>query len=85
MKLVGYQQPNCLFVKMEFVFGTISLSCELYSVSWSCFRSCVVRTIVYASGFDLHVQCCGSCMVSTEYSTKQYTCVIVSTVPFRCL
>jgi len=29
-KLVGYQQPTCLCVKMEFVVGTILLSCELY-------------------------------------------------------
>jgi len=29
MKLVGYQQPTCLCVKMEFVVRTISLSCEL--------------------------------------------------------
>jgi len=27
-KLVGYQQPNCLCVKMEFVLGNIALSCE---------------------------------------------------------
>jgi len=33
MKLVGYQQPTCLCVKMEFVVGTTSLSCELYSLS----------------------------------------------------
>ena len=33
MKLVGYQQPTCLCVMMEFVVGTISLSCELYSLS----------------------------------------------------
>ena len=26
MKLVRYQQPTCLCVKMEFVVGTISLS-----------------------------------------------------------
>jgi len=32
-KLVGYQQPTCLCVKMEFMVGTISLSCELYSLS----------------------------------------------------
>jgi len=38
MKLVGYQQPTCLCVKMEFVIEKISLSCELYSHSWSCFR-----------------------------------------------
>jgi len=33
MKRVGYQQPTCLCVKMEFVVGTISLSCELFSLS----------------------------------------------------
>jgi len=27
MELVGYQQHTCLCVKMEFVVGTISLSC----------------------------------------------------------
>ena len=31
-KLVGNQQPTCLCVKMEFVVGTISLSCELFSL-----------------------------------------------------
>jgi len=33
MKLVGYQQPICLCAKMEFVVRTISLSCELFSLS----------------------------------------------------
>ena len=33
MKLVRYQQPTCLCVKMVFVAGTISLSCELFSLS----------------------------------------------------
>jgi len=33
MKLVGYQQPTGLCVKMEFVDGITSLSCELYSLS----------------------------------------------------
>jgi len=33
MKLFGYQQPTCLFVKMDFVVGAISLSCELFSLS----------------------------------------------------
>ena len=66
MKLVGYQQPPCLCVEMEFVVGMISLSCDLYSLSWSCFRSCGVGTVVYGNGvFDLHVECCGNCMVST--------------------
>ena len=66
MKLVGYQQPTCLCVKMEFVVGIISLWSELYSISWSCFRSPGSCTIVYVKWcFDLHVECCGSCMVST--------------------
>ena len=41
-KLIDYQQPTCLCVKMEFVVGSgpISLSCAMHSVSWSCFRSC---------------------------------------------
>jgi len=66
MKLVGYQQPTCLCVRMEFVVGIISLSCEVYSLSWSCFRSRGSGTIVYRKWcFDLHVECYGSCMVST--------------------
>jgi len=33
MKLVGYQQPTCLCVMMEFAVGAISLSCELCPLS----------------------------------------------------
>jgi len=66
MKLVGYQQPPCLCVRMEFVVRIISLSSEWYSVSWSCFRSRGSGTLVCVKWrFDLHVECCGSCMVST--------------------
>jgi len=47
-KLFGYQQPTCLCVMKDFVVGTTtSLSCELYSLSWSCFLSGGVGTIVY--------------------------------------
>ena len=46
-KLVRYQQPTCLCVKMEFVVGTILLPCELNSLSCSCFRSSGVGIIVY--------------------------------------
>ena len=81
MKFVGYQQHTCLCAMMEFVVGTISFSCELYSLPRSCFRSCGIGTFVYGKWcFVSHVQCCGSCMVSTEYSTKQYKCVTASTV-----
>jgi len=37
MKLVGYQQPTCLCVMTEFVIGTISLSCEMCSLSKAAF------------------------------------------------
>jgi len=63
MKLVSYPQPICLCVKIEqpiclcVVVGTILLSCELYSLLWSCFRSCRIDTIVYGKWyFVLHVQ-----------------------------
>jgi len=46
-KLVGYQQPACPCVEMECVVGTVSISCELYSLSWSCFRACGADTIAY--------------------------------------
>jgi len=55
---------------MEFVVGTTLLSCELISLSCSYFHSCGACTIVYRKCyFVLHVQFCGSRMVSTEYST----------------
>ena len=37
MKLIGFQQPDWLCVMMEFVVGTISLSCELRSLSKAAF------------------------------------------------
>ena len=37
MKLAGYQQPTCLCVMMEFVVGTILLSCELCLLSKAAF------------------------------------------------
>jgi len=55
VKLVGYQQPTCLCVKMEFLVGTISLSCELHSLSWSCFRSRGVGAMVYGNGVSLYM------------------------------
>jgi len=52
------------------VIGTIELSCELHSFSWNCFRSFGIGTNAYGKWcFVLHVQCCGSCTISTEYST----------------
>jgi len=37
IKLVGYQQPTCVCVKMEFVVGTISISYESSSLSKAVF------------------------------------------------
>jgi len=65
-KLIRYQQPTCLCVKFEFLVGTILLSCELFALSCSCFRSSGSDTIAYGKWcFELHVECCGSCVVST--------------------
>jgi len=69
MKIFGYQQPTRLcqdgihgwnrFAFLWIVFTFV----ELFSFMW-------VGTIVYVKRcFDLHVWCCGSCMVGTEYST----------------
>ena len=72
MKLVGYQQPTCLCVVMEFVVGTISLSCELYSLSKAAFAHVRLAQLCTENGISIYmctVQCCGSCMVSTEFST----------------
>jgi len=55
MKLAGYQQRTYLCVKMEFMVGTISLSCELYSFSWSCFRSRGSDTIVYENDVSIYM------------------------------
>ena len=58
-KLIGYQQPTGLYVKMKFMVGNISLSCELYSLSWSCLGSCGVGKIVCGKWcFIFLLQCC---------------------------
>jgi len=46
-KVVGYQESTSFCVRMVFMFGTISLSRELFSLLYSCFRSCGAGTIVY--------------------------------------
>ena len=48
-------------------FRHVSLSCELYSLSWSCFHVGSAQ-LCMVNGVSLYM-CCGSCMVSTEYST----------------
>jgi len=72
-KLVGYQyqHPTCLCVKMEFVVGTISLSCELFLLSKAAFVHAGPTQLCTDNGVSyLHVQCCGGCMVSTEFSSS---------------
>ena len=54
-ELVGYQQPSCLRLKMEFVFGTSSLSCNCFHIRSAVFVR-VVPAIVYGKWcFVLHV------------------------------
>jgi len=45
-KLIGYQQFGCLCVRMEFMVGhgTISLTCEMFSLSCSSFHLCGAGT-----------------------------------------
>jgi len=73
MEPVGYQQRSCLCVKdgirgWNFAFMWIVFTfVELFSFMW-------VDTPVYGKWcFVLHVYCCGSCMVSTEYITLIHT------------
>jgi len=71
MKLVGYVFFCCLAAYMFLCQGGIrgwnhSLSCELYSLLWSCFRSRGSGAIVYGKWcFNLYVEYCGRCMFST--------------------
>jgi len=45
-KLVDYQQPTCLCVKIAFAIGTISLSWELFSFMWGRHRhNCVLEMV----------------------------------------
>jgi len=66
-KLVRYQQPTCLCIKMEFV--------ETFRFLVNCihFRTAVFVHVGSAqlcteNGVSFYM-CCRSCMVSTEYST----------------
>jgi len=87
MKLVGYQQPTCLCVKMEFVVGNISLSCELCSLSWSCFHSYGVGTIVYGKWCSVLRACIAVevAWLAQNIRHNSNTYAIASTVAFRCL
>jgi len=62
MKLVGYQQLTCLCVKMEFVVGTISLSCELCSLSKAAFVH--VRTAQLCTENGISVYLCSAVEVA---------------------
>ena len=55
MKLVGYQQPTCLCVKMEFVVGTISLSCELFSLSKTAFVHVRLAQLCAKNGVSIYM------------------------------
>jgi len=55
MKLVCYQQPTCLCVTMEFVVGTISLSCELYSLSKAAFAHVRPAQLCAENGISIYM------------------------------
>jgi len=55
MKLVGYQQPTCLCVMMEFVVATISLSCELCSLSKAAFVHARLAQLCTENGISINM------------------------------
>jgi len=55
MKLVGYQQPTCLCVMMEFVVATISLSCELCSLSKAAFVHVRLAQLCTENGISINM------------------------------
>ena len=78
-KIVGYHQSTCLCVKMAFVVGTISLSCELLSLSCSCFLPCGAGTILYSrhaqhaahESFLNYRKCCKSSNSNKQLSLQE--------------
>jgi len=55
MELVRYQQPTCLCVMMEFVVGTISLSCELCSLSKAAFVHVSPAQLCTENGISIYM------------------------------
>jgi len=55
MKLVGYQQPSCLRVMMEFVVGTISLSGEFCSLSKASFVHVRLVQLCTENGISIYM------------------------------
>jgi len=55
IKLVGYQQPTCLCVMMEFMVGTISLLCELYSLSKAAFPHVKPAQLCTENGISIYI------------------------------
>jgi len=55
MKLVGYQQPTCLCVMTEFVIGTISLTCELRSLSQAAFVHVKPTQLCTENGISIYM------------------------------
>jgi len=55
MKLVGYQQPTCLCVMMEFVVGIVSRSCELCSLSKAAFVHVMPAKLCTENGISIYM------------------------------
>ena len=55
MKLVGYQQPTFFCVITKFVIGTISLSCELCSLSKAAFVHVRPAQLCMENGISIYM------------------------------
>jgi len=53
-KLVGSQQPTCFCVKMEFVVGTISISCQFFHFRASIFFHVLPAQLCIGNGVSFY-------------------------------
>jgi len=67
---------------MEFVVGTISLSCALFSLPWSCFRSCESAQLRTEDGVSFYM--CSAVEVAWLAQNIRHTSTL-GVVEFRCL
>jgi len=77
-KLVGYEQPTGLCVQMEFVVGTILLSCELFSLSKAAFVHVRPPQVYTENGVSIYM--CSAVGVAWLAQNFQHssTCVLLN-------
>ena len=74
-KPVDYQQPTCLCVVMEFVVGTISLSCELASLSKAVFVHVGLAQLCTENGISIYM--CSAVEVAWLAQNIRHSCTSV--------